>query len=155
MHHIWYWLNKLFYKLHWIIIHTIKHKQYVYCTNKSQFPRIHNYCARFLTVKHCQAMVILRIYVWLNALLLLANDYLAVLIVQYADWVTSPQNWLNVWISALHLITLWYRYWRNVIPVYLFHALNLKPNLCIVNCLIISYIYNRKPKSGILFTDMY
>ena len=43
-------------------------------------------------------------------------------------------------------------YWRNIIPVFLVHAINVKPIFCIVNYMIISNIHNRTPKLGILFT---
>ena len=45
-------------------------------------------------------------------------------------------------------------YWKNIIPVFLAHAFNVKLNLCIVNYMIISNIHNWTPKSGILFTDI-
>ena len=43
--------------------------------------------------------------------------------------------------------------WRIIILVFLVHAFNVKPIWCIVNCMIISNVHNRTPKSGILFLD--
>ena len=43
-------------------------------------------------------------------------------------------------------------YWRNIIPVFLVHAFNVKSVSCIVNYLMISNIHNRTLKSDILFT---
>ena len=43
--------------------------------------------------------------------------------------------------------------WRNIITVFLVHAFNVKAILFIVNYMIISNIYNRMPKSDIIFID--
>ena len=44
-------------------------------------------------------------------------------------------------------------YCKNIKPVFLVHAFNVKSVLCIVNCML-SNIYNRTPKSGMLFTNI-
>ena len=45
-------------------------------------------------------------------------------------------------------------WWRNILPAYLVHALNVKYILCNINYMIINNIPNRTPKSGILFTGI-